>query len=551
MSLKYITSALCLMLCSTVAYGECALSQVDNKRDQNIFPDVNDTTHAFVCGNDHCADGEIIYVTTEHKIGNGWGGLSTISDARLYKCNASGNDHKWVVAHMADLAQCDDDEERSHYGFTHSGSIMFWEATDGVRTNICLREPKEKDGVKCDKDKDEETYYFASDENMCRCSMGRWGCGYGSSLICGDPTSPDYVQSGITRVGGVDADTGMYLIDGKTSIANGVYNYDDVCRWCEEGLYFGGSYTCYEDLDMAWCYFAKNNNGEHTDWQNAKCVCMDENDENIDETKTWDPVNHTCVDAKSGATKKTTETKSQETTESADDESKAEVPDLYAPDCPAGSKKDDNCSLNSHAKTAKCMNLGKKDSSGNDVLTCTAWDCEPNDYYLYMKSGKSQGICHAKSYAENVCKKNGTCPAGCKNCVPNLQPTPRTNVANGAYDGCHCADEQLKITVVDDNKTTPPQDTVEIDNAKKSLDAFFKSTESHKSGLKTADGKFNTVRLASDISAGVILGTVGGVVSGVVIKKKQVEKGFEALHCTVGGQTVADWGDTFEVGLRH
>ena len=29
-----------------------------------------------------------------------------------------------------------------------------------------------------------------------------------------------------------------------------------------------------------------------------------------------------------------------------------------------------------------------------------------------------------------------------------------------------------------------------------------------------------------------------------------IEKGFDALHCTVGGQTVTDWGDTFTVGLR-
>ena len=86
--------------------------------------------------------------------------------------------------------------------------------------------------------------------------------------------------------------------------------------------------------------------------------------------------------------------------------------------------------------------------------------------------------------------------------------------------------------------------------AQESLRSFFEYSDSHRSGLKTAEGKFNTVRLASDLTAGVVLGTVGGVVSGVVIKKKQVEKGFEALHCTVGGQTIADWGDTFEVGLQ-
>ena len=77
----------------------------------------------------------------------------------------------------------------------------------------------------------------------------------------------------------------------------------------------------------------------------------------------------------------------------------------------------------------------------------------------------------------------------------------------------------------------------EVSAATEKLTTFFKSAEANRSGLKTADGKFNTVRLASDLTAGVVLGTVGGVVSGVVIKKKQVEKGFDALHCTVGGQT--------------
>ncbi len=89
-------------------------------------------------------------------------------------------------------------------------------------------------------------------------------------------------------------------------------------------------------------------------------------------------------------------------------------------------------------------------------------------------------------------------------------------------------------------------------SARAKISSFIKDVDnSKKSAWKTAEGKFNTARLASDLTAGVVLGTVGGVVSGVVIKKKQVEKGFDALHCTVGGQPIADWGDTFNVGLRR
>ena len=67
---------------------------------------------------------------------------------------------------------------------------------------------------------------------------------------------------------------------------------------------------------------------------------------------------------------------------------------------------------------------------------------------------------------------------------------------------------------------------------------------------KDEEGKFNTSRLVSDSIAGVVLGTVGGVVTSNVVKKNQVENGFEDIKCTVGGQTVADWGDEFRVGIQ-
>ena len=90
-----------------------------------------------------------------------------------------------------------------------------------------------------------------------------------------------------------------------------------------------------------------------------------------------------------------------------------------------------------------------------------------------------------------------------------------------------------------------------IKNAREKLSAFFKKIDSDRSVWKNADGSFNATRLASDLTAGVVLGTVGGVVSGVLIKKSQVEKGFDALNCTVNGQKIADWGDEFTVGLRR
>ena len=65
---------------------------------------------------------------------------------------------------------------------------------------------------------------------------------------------------------------------------------------------------------------------------------------------------------------------------------------------------------------------------------------------------------------------------------------------------------------------------------------------------RDAEGNFNTARLASDGIAGIVLGTVGGVVTAHLVKKAQIKQGFEDLQCQIGGQSVAGYGDTFTVG---
>lgn len=76
-----------------------------------------------------------------------------------------------------------------------------------------------------------------------------------------------------------------------------------------------------------------------------------------------------------------------------------------------------------------------------------------------------------------------------------------------------------------------------------------------KAGLGTSvwkdrEGNFNTARLASDSIAGVVLGTAGGLITSNVIKKNQIKGGFEDINCAIGGQTVAGFGDEFQVGIR-
>ena len=82
------------------------------------------------------------------------------------------------------------------------------------------------------------------------------------------------------------------------------------------------------------------------------------------------------------------------------------------------------------------------------------------------------------------------------------------------------------------------------------LTRIHKNFSGNISVWKNADGKFNTARLASDSIAGVVLGTAGGLITSNVVKKNQIENGFEDIKCTIGGQNVAAWGDQFRVGIQ-
>ncbi len=101
----------------------------------------------------------------------------------------------------------------------------------------------------------------------------------------------------------------------------------------------------------------------------------------------------------------------------------------------------------------------------------------------------------------------------------------------------------------DDKKGTKP---VAKFAKKAELDAILAEYfgDSNVSVWKDEKGGFNTARLASDSVAGVVLGTVGGVVTSNIIKKNQIKNGFEDLKCTINGQDVATYGDEFRVGVK-
>lgn len=108
-----------------------------------------------------------------------------------------------------------------------------------------------------------------------------------------------------------------------------------------------------------------------------------------------------------------------------------------------------------------------------------------------------------------------------------------------------------QIDVRPDNRRQPaPVDTTVIKNRIASTVSAINQIELKQSVWRNAEGKFNTARLVSDSVAGVVLGTAGGLITSNVIKKNQVENGFEDISCTVGGQVVANWDDEFRVGVR-
>lgn len=210
-----------------------------------------------------------------------------------------------------------------------------------------------------------------------------------------------------------------------------------------------------------------------------------------------------------------------------------------------------NWEYDAKAKTGKCIDNGSVVNPGS-TTTCTEANCKITINQTircfnngnYFNSTENYSVCKEDLDAQRL---------DCDGLKARVNACTDTDCIRKLLTRIEKYDELIaRVCGGSGVVTTPvPDNGAEILAAENTLTSFFRNAESDASVWKDKDGNFNTARLASDLTAGVILGTVGGVVSGVVIKKKQVEKGFDALHCTVGGQTVANWGDIFNVGLRR
>ena len=147
---------------------------------------------------------------------------------------------------------------------------------------------------------------------------------------------------------------------------------------------------------------------------------------------------------------------------------------------------------------------------------------------------------------------------------PVIKPTEKTPCSDPNMDSnCNCTKvpdttkRNNKCECIDTNKVIQngkcEYSAAYLAQLESEINTHYDSLHAIMSGLKVnvwrdADGNFNTARLASDSIAGVVLGTVGGIVTANLVKKSQVKQGFEDMKCSIGGQSVAGFGDEFTVG---
>ena len=215
-----------------------------------------------------------------------------------------------------------------------------------------------------------------------------------------------------------------------------------------------------------------------------------------------------------------------------------------------------------------CKNI---DNTKRPYLHSTAWHC------AWQSAGVR--VCTATACESGWTPINGYCQEDKNTQTPqsenknaNLVSNIKTETKAGTKKPCTDPDNMdsnckciVAGTVERGEKCVCRDDNQEIKNGKcewtakyvagleSDLDSKFNGLSATIGGFeknvwRDENGEFNTARLASDSIAGVVLGTVGGIVTANLVKKAQVKQGFEDIGCYIGGQSVAGYGDEFNVG---
>lgn len=195
----------------------------------------------------------------------------------------------------------------------------------------------------------------------------------------------------------------------------------------------------------------------------------------------------------------------------------------------------------------ECTNENYKRSGDKCVLTDTAQekkDCEDEDAAstgAYWQGGECKCENPQHEWRNKKCQLKA-----------DIAECNKITGAHWVNNECKCTNANQEINAdrtacVASASFTATQT---VNSAYSQLTAIHNKFRDNVSVWKDAEGNFNTARLASDTVAGVVLGTTGALVTSHVVKKNQVENGFEDIKCTIGGQNVAGWGDQFRVGIQ-
>ena len=231
-----------------------------------------------------------------------------------------------------------------------------------------------------------------------------------------------------------------------------------------------------------------------------------------------------------------------------------------------------NASAN-NLQAQDCYVWGKQDVfmtvffDNNSYVLPTLSDCE-NAFKTELSSvisGKSADditvAVIASTSASGDYKYNIKLSDNRANTIKNIISTINPNIEVYSYSGGE-ADAQLKkhnVNNPDDRAVViwfSAKDSSISNNDRNLINTLHTKLKSYdfigakRNVWKNNEGKFNTARLISDSVAGVVLGTAGGLITSSVVKKNQLEDGFEDIKCTIGGQTVSRWGDEFTVGIK-
>ena len=230
------------------------------------------------------------------------------------------------------------------------------------------------------------------------------------------------------------------------------------------------------------------------------------------------------------------------------------------------------------SKTNKCVKAAGGDSGGGLQACLNGRSTAEGKACCYLSasvakwdSSTQKCICNDSAATFSIADNNhGQCVKGGV-VIPDTEQTTEQTTPGQQQAGTECDKGTAGFVMfegkcISDSEKSRIEDERKAESARQAKVADLQSqisaqttilsgivgahSSDQRSVWKNSEGKFNTTRLASDSIAGAVLGTAGGLITSSVIKKNQLKSGFEDINCQVGGQSVADFGDEFRVGLR-